>query len=89
MQTIHCIIKQVLVIVFIVAAACLVKPDLFTFAEDIILVAQVLLAVHLVEYILVAKKLSAKSVPFVKAFSHTLLFGVLFWQPILAAKENK
>jgi len=89
MQTIHCIIKQVLVIVFIVAAVCLVKPDLFTFAEDIILVAQVLLAVHLVEYILVAKKLSAKSVPFVKAFSHTLLFGVLFWQPILAAKENK
>ncbi len=89
MHKMNCVIKCVLVIVFIVAAACLVKPDLFTFAEDIVLIAQVLLALHLVEYIVIAKKLSAKSVPFVKAFSHTLLFGVLFWQPILAAKDNK
>ena len=61
-----------------------VSQFFFPFAGHyILIIGYLLLAIHLLEYALVGRQLARLGQPLFTSIVNTLLFGILYWRPLL------
>ena len=78
------IFKASLLVIYIAALISFFVPALAPYSSTLVIISALVLAFHVIEYIAVVKKLSAKGHSGIGPFIQTLLFGLLYWKPLLS-----
>jgi uncharacterized protein YhhL (DUF1145 family) len=87
-STLLMLVKGGAVIFYAVALASPVVPALAPYATTLFIIAGVLVLAHLGEYIMVRKRLNALPASENNHFIGVLLFGFIYWLPLLKAGDK-
>jgi len=70
---------------YLIALASPVVPSLAAYATMLLAIAALLLVSHVIEYLVVRQRLEGVAPGPLGHFGGTLLFGFLYWMPLLKA----
>ncbi|QOL24584.1 hypothetical protein LP316_09475 [Thalassotalea sp. LPB0316] len=77
------LLKLITVIFYVVAAFAPFIAPVAMYADELMLIAAILIVIHASEFVAVKKNLLAVEPKFSTALINTLIFGVTYWLPLL------
>jgi uncharacterized protein YhhL (DUF1145 family) len=84
MQNVQQIISYIMVVFWILFAKNLITPFEDTFGQGVFWTGVIMLVLHIIELVLVYAKLNAVGRGELKDVLSVLVFGILFWKPLLS-----
>jgi uncharacterized protein YhhL (DUF1145 family) len=84
MQNVQQIISYIMVVFWILFAISLITPFEDTFGQGVFWTGVIMLVLHIIELVLVYAKLNAVGRGELKDVLSVLVFGILFWKPLLS-----